>query len=384
MLFFGLMKESQSAGNVSAVIPKGSNEQLLRFLTNLNVKIKFVDSFADGKPAVNLKRKLKRHWNKFCCELKYYQYLKTLDLENGVIHAEFAPWHSYLILYLLAKKTPVFTTIHNSLPPVPKWRYFSWQLKFRLLNTRKNFHIFTANKDTKESLAGLVPQEMFDKIKVVYANVNPAEINEAINSDKRKSELLKKYKIPKDKFLVLCVGQFIDRKGRWVFLEAAKNLLENNEDIAFVWISNSKPDAGELARAENYDLGENFTFITSDQIGTERVDLFELMRVADVFALPSYLEGLPMSMIEAMALGIPTISTDINAIPEAIKHLETGMLIEPGNSKLLANAIQTLKDDEVLRNAISRNGRKFVLENFNEEVVAKIALESYLDAFRSK
>ncbi len=131
-------------------------------------------------------------------------------------------------------------------------------------------------------------------------------------------------------------------------------------------------------------MGENFRLITSDQIGTEHIDLFKLMRLADLFALPSYLEGLPISIIEAMALGIPTISTNINAIPEAVKHLETGWLIEPGNSDLLVEAVQTLKDDECLRNKLSRNGQRFVLENFNEDVVAKIALESYLDAFRLK
>ncbi|CAN5412209.1 hypothetical protein BH20ACI1_BH20ACI1_23100 [soil metagenome] len=384
ILLFGLMKEGKNIGEVLAVIPENSNEQLLRFLKNLNVECKFVDSYTDTKPAVKIKRKLERHWKKLWCEFVYFRYLKNLDLENSIIHAEFAPWHSFLILFLLAKKTPVFITVHNALPPVPRWRYFSWQVKFWLLSRRKNFHIFTANKDTKESLKTLVPQKAFDKIKIIYANVNPHEIDEALNSEIDRTELLKKYKIPENKFLVFCVGQFIDRKGRWIFLEAARKLLEKNNDIAFVWISNSKPDADDLAKADSYNLGENFRLITSDQIGTAHIDLFKLLRPADLFALPSYLEGLPISIIEAMALGIPTISTNINAIPEAIRHLETGWLIEPGNSDLLVEAVQTLKDDEDLRNKLSQKGRKFALENFNESVVAKIALESYLDAFRSK
>ncbi len=384
VLFFGLMKEANKIGEVLAVIPEGSNEQLLRFLKNLNVKCKFVESHADEKPAVKIKRKLERHWNKLRCEFVYWRYLNKLDLENSVIHTEFAPWQSFLILYFLAKKNPVFITMHNSLPPVPKWRYFHWKLKFRLLTRLKNFHIFTANKDTKESLKTLVPQKAFDKIKIIYANVNPQEINEALDSEIDRERLSEKYEIPKNKFLIFCVGQFIDRKGRWIFLEAAKELLEVNKDIAFVWISNSKPDVDEIERAEKYNLGENFKLITSDRIGTEHIDLFKLLRLADLFALPSYLEGLPISIIEAMALGIPTISTNINAIPEAVKHLETGWLIEPGSSGLLVNAIQTLKDDADLRNKLSKNGQKFALENFNENVVAKIAVESYLDAFQSK
>jgi len=384
VLFFGLMKEAKKFGEVLAIMPSGSNEQLLKFLDNLKVKYEFVNAHTDGKSAFTLGRKLARHWNKLRSEYIFIRFLSKLDLKSGIVHTEFAPWQSFLVLWLLSKKTQVFFTMHNSLPPVPGWRYLQWQIKFRLLARLKNFHIFTANKNTKESLRRLVPPDAFDKIKVIYANIDPEEIDEALAAEINRAELCRKYNLPEDKFLVLCVGQFIDRKGRWIFLEAAQKLLEDNKDIAFVWISNSKPSAEELERTESYGLGKNFTLITSDQVGTEHIDLFKLMRLADVFALPSYVEGLPISIIEAMALGIPTISTNINAIPEAVKHLETGWLIEPGNSEALVNAVQTLKDDQNLRSELSKKGREYVLENFNEKVVAKIAVESYLEAFRTK
>ncbi len=91
---------------------------------------------------------------------------------------------------------------------------------------------------------------------------------------------------------------------------------------------------------------------------------------------------MPISLLEAMALGIPSISTNVNAIPEAVKHLETGWLIEAGDADHLALAINTLKNDKNLREKISKNGRDFVLANFNEKVVAKIALERYKESFR--
>nr|MBA2606389.1 glycosyltransferase family 4 protein [Acidobacteriota bacterium] len=171
--------------------------------------------------------------------------------------------------------------------------------------------------------------------------------------------------------------QFIDRKGRWIFLEAARQLLKENDEFAFVWISNSKPSFEDLEKTKSYNLGENFIFITADQIGTEHIDLFKLLRQADVFALSSYLEGLPISILEAMALGVPTISTNINAIPEAVKHLETGLLIEPGDADGLRSAILLLKNDTSLREKLSVQGKKYVLENFDEAVVAKIAIERY-------
>ncbi len=272
--------------------------------------------------------------------------------------------------------------MHNSLPIVPKWRFILWQLKFWVLTRNKNFNLFTANKNTKENLRTLVSKDFFYKITVIYANINPLEIERSKIVDQESVEIYRKYGLPTNKFSVFCVGQFIDRKGRWIFLEAARQLLKENDEFAFVWISNSKPSFVDLEKTKSYNLGENFIFITADQIGTEHIDLFKLLRQADVFALPSFLEGLPISILEAMALGIPTVSTNINAIPEAIKHLETGLLIEPGNPDELKEAILLLKNDLVLREKLSIQGKKYVLENFDEAVVAKIAVERYINSLQ--
>ncbi len=83
-----------------------------------------------------------------------------------------------------------------------------------------------------------------------------------------------------------------------------------------------------------------------------------------------------------MALGIPTISTNINAIPEAIKHLETGLLIEPGNSGALKDSILLLKNNSSLREKLSIQGEKYILENFDETKIAEIAVERYIESFK--
>jgi glycosyltransferase involved in cell wall biosynthesis len=380
--FFGLMKKAAEVGEVSAFLPSGSHKQLLEFLKHLKVPCKFFNGHTDLKPASTLTRKIQRHWNKLFSEYILIKFLRKLNFENSVTHIELAPWQSFLAIRWLCQRSQVFITVHNSVLPIPKLRYLLWKIKFRLLSRHKNFHLFTANQDAKESLKTLVSKEYFDKITVTSANINPSEINEALNSEINRTELKSRYNLPSDKFLVFCVGQFIDRKGRWIFLEAARKLQEKNRDIAFVWISNSKPDEEDLQKAKKFELGENFIFITSDQIGKEHIDLFKLLRLADIFTLPSFLEGLPISLLEAMALGIPSVSTAVNGIPEAIKHLETGYLIKAGSADELASAVQELKGDKILRENLSKSGRRFVLENFNENTVAKIALERYLDALR--
>lgn len=381
ILLLGLMKEAKKHGEVTAMIPKKSNEQLLKFLENLKVSIEFFEGQTDMQPAHSLRRKLERHWNKFSFEVGLLRYLRKFDFRNSVVHTEFAPWQSMLMLLWLCRKTQVFVTMHNSLPTDSKFRNLLWKIKFRILGLSRNFHLFTANKDTKNSLKPLVGEGFFNRVTVTYANIDPFEIEKASSYEPNRAEFIENYRLPDNKFLVFCVGQFIDRKGRWVFLEAAQKLLADNDDIAFVWISNSRPTAEEFAKAESYGLRENFVFLSSDQIGDEHLDLFKLLRLADVFALPSYLEGLPISIIEAMALGIPTISTNINAIPEAVIHLETGLLIEPGDAEALRAAIQKLKDDPVLRENLAARGRAHALKTFDERNVAKIAVESYLESF---
>ncbi len=289
-----------------------------------------------------------------------------------------------LALRWLCSKTHVFVTLHTSILPIPILRHWLWQAKFRIITKSKNFHIFTGNQDAKESLKTFVSKEFFDKITVTNSFINRTEIDTTLKQKFNRGDLCQNYNLPTDKFLVFCVGQFINRKGRWIFLDAAKKLLSQNRNMAFIWISNSKPSSEDLKKAENYGLGKDFILMTSDQIGEERIDLFTIMRLAHVFVLPSYLEGLPLSLLEAMALGIPSISTNINGIPEAVKHLETGYLIEAGNSEALKNAIIKLKDDIDLREKLSKNGREFVLRNFNEAEVANIAVKKYIETFTQK
>jgi glycosyltransferase involved in cell wall biosynthesis len=381
--FLALMKEAKKHCEIRAVMPEGSNRQLLKFLDDLEIPCDFVPAFTDSRPATGVKRKLQRHFNKLRSEYKFCRHLKKYDLRNSVVHTDFAPWQSFGALLWLSLRTRSFVTVHNSVFPTQKWRHWIWKFKLGVLSKLKNFRIFTANEDAKKCLRGYVAEEFYDSIEVTSASINPAEIEEAVRTDYDRYALKQKFRIPNGKFLVFCVGQFIDRKGRWIFLEAARKLVEKESDIAFVWISNSKPPSEDLEKAAAFGLGEDFVFITSEQVGKERSDLFRLIQLADVYALPSFVEGLPISLLEAMALEKPVISTNINGIPEAVKHLKTGYLIESGNAEELAFAIRKLKDDIELRLKLGKAARKYIIENFDERETAKKAWQSYLQSFQN-
>lgn len=379
--FLGLIKEARKYGEVLVILPVGSSKYFLDYLDRLEIPYRFVQSHLDSKPAPNLKRKLQRHWNKIKNEFELVRFVNQFDLKNSILHVEFAPWQSMLALVIFSIKTKVFVTLHTSVLPIPTLRYRLWQLKFKILTRFKNFNIFTGNLNSKESLKSMVSKEFFEKITITYSFINPEEIESALINKVNRIELCRKYNIPPDKFLVFSVGQFINRKGCWIFLEVIEKLLAHNNEIVFVWISNSVPDDDILEKVQSYQLGENFRLMTADEIGSERFDLFNLLKIADVFALPSYVEGLPLALLEAMALRIPCISTNINGIPEAIKHLETGYLIESGKSEALKDAILTLKNDPKLRAKLANCGREFVLANFNQTKMAKMAVNKYFEAF---
>jgi glycosyltransferase involved in cell wall biosynthesis len=157
----------------------------------------------------------------------------------------------------------------------------------------------------------------------------------------------------------------------------SREIVEAHRDVSFVWLTPELPNSADEQRITEYQLGEKFKLVLSETLGKDRIDVLRFFRIADVFSLPSFVEGLPIALLEAMALGRPSISTNVYAIPEAVRDLETGILIRAGDSSGLAEAILKLKNDPELRTQLSSNGRRFVIENFDERDAARIAIDAY-------
>ncbi len=380
--FFQLMKEVRKEHEVIAVMPEGSNPQLLKVLDELKVGYEMVSSHFDTGPAFSLSRKIQRHLSKLRSEFDFYCFLIKRISTQTVFHVDFGPWQCFLFLWFLSGKAPVFVTVHNPVTGHQWWRDWLWKIKFRVLGKRKNLRFFASNEDAKNFLAKYLPKKAFSRVEVTYSGVDLEEISSITEANFE--HFYELFGIPRDRFLVFCVGQFIDRKGRWEFLEAAEKLLSGNpvEDkgLFFVWLSNSELSEEDRRRIEQFKVGENFKLISAKSIGDRR-NYLGLLTLADLFVLPSRVEGLPMAILEAMALGKAVVSTKINAIPEAIKHAETGLLVEPKNSDQLAEAIKTLKDNESLRRKLGANAKRFVSGRFDSKQIARIALRAYEEAF---
>jgi glycosyltransferase involved in cell wall biosynthesis len=111
-------------------------------------------------------------------------------------------------------------------------------------------------------------------------------------------------------------------------------------------------------RVADLGLGKMVRF-TGPVFGAQKDALF---RAADIFVLPSYGEGIPLSMLEAMSYGLPVVATAVGGIPEVLVEQELGFLVKPGDVPALSSALQTLIGSGELRQTMGRLGRKRVEE----------------------
>jgi glycosyltransferase involved in cell wall biosynthesis len=91
----------------------------------------------------------------------------------------------------------------------------------------------------------------------------------------------------------------------------------------------------------------------------------KLLGRADVFALASFAEGVPVALMEAMAMEVPCVSTCVAGIPELIRDGLDGLLVPASSAEALASALQRLFDDPLLRRSLAVAGRKRVIEHYN-------------------
>lgn len=383
--FLAIMKAARNDWEIIVHLPKTSPPEIVGYLEQLDIEYKLTDFHLDASLANGLGQKLKRQLNRIGVEYRMFRDLLRYDVRDTVFQIEIAPWQSVTFLASMSLRgAQVFLTLHNFLPEASAWRELLWKYRLRFVSYLPRLHFFASNVDTKTRLRGLVNDKFWDRIKVTFTAVDPPQIDKALAAPFDRSKALAEHAISPDDFIVLSVGQFIDRKGRWVFLEASRLVLESDPRVTFVWLTPQMPSAEDQHRIAEFGLAEKFRLVHSATLGSNRLDVLSFFRIADAFALPSFVEGLPIALLEAMALARPSISTNVYAIPEAVKNLETGLLIEAGDARALADAILKLKNDAGLRTRLGENGRKFVIENFDERDAAATAIAAYEEALPSE
>lgn len=162
-------------------------------------------------------------------------------------------------------------------------------------------------------------------------------------------------------FVVLTVGRLIMVKGMGVLLRSLAELKRDGYLIR-CYIVGDGPDRKSLMRlSERLELADCVSFVGSlDQSG-----LKAYYDDADVFVLPSYAEGLPVVLMEAMAKQLPVIATRITGVPELVRDGVSGLLVSPANVQELRKAISLIYSDRDLAVRLGEMGREAVVSGYN-------------------
>lgn len=156
--------------------------------------------------------------------------------------------------------------------------------------------------------------------------------------------------------LLFC-GRVGQRKGTFDLIEAFANLPAEQKNCAKLIIAGDGDIEQGRKLVENLNLTENITF--AGWVNSQQRD--KLLAKADVFILPSYNEGLPMAILEAMSWGLPVITTPVGGIPELVVPNENGLLVKPGDIQQLSAAILSLITNEELRLIMGTTARERVM-----------------------
>ncbi|MGE0267440.1 MAG: glycosyltransferase [Candidatus Omnitrophota bacterium] len=243
-----------------------------------------------------------------------------------------------------------------------------------LINREKHFvpyvhQFFILNHQAMEIYKQDIP---LDKLKVVYDGVDLEEFNN-LNSKKFRDE----FNLSGLKAVGL-VGRIIRGKGQLEFAQVAKKVCQQFPDVRFLIVGDAK---GENSKY----LDEVKAYIKKEHLNEKviltgwRTDVKQIMHGLDLLVLASttFPEGLPNTIIEAMALNKPAVATDIPGPPEIIKDGETGFIVPPGNIDAMAEKIIYLLTHEEEALKMGRMGRLRAEELFDVRKVVKQAQALY-------
>jgi glycosyltransferase involved in cell wall biosynthesis len=379
--FAGIMKHVRDRYDVWALMPEGSDSKLQGYLKRLGVRLDFFDAHLDRASATTIIGKIKRRITNARCSLELARHLSRNGFPRTLLQADIGPWASFFLLFYLSLRTNVVVTLHIAIPKLSPLRHLEWLLKFKILTLLPGFHLLVSNRDMYNSLKSFVRPRYLRTIRIAYTGVDDLEIQEALSDDWDRQSICKYYGLPQDRFLVFSLGQLVERKGYLVLLDAIHQLQAKQPNLFFVWIGAGNLQPEIERRIDSFNLRDYVRVVSPNEIGSERLDLLHFLRAADLFVHPSFSEGLPGALLEAMALGKPCIATCVNAIPEAITHGESGILVPPGDFDALAEAITSLATDPARRNALAQAGQAIVLSRFTEAKAAQVTAACYDSCF---
>ncbi|MFD0047944.1 glycosyltransferase family 4 protein [Actinomycetes bacterium NPDC127524] len=341
-----IVQNRKVRGGIAAVINGYRNSQLEE-----DFNVLYVETYKDGNKVIKLLKSL----------LGYIHFFKVLlvnkpDLVH--VHSSFGPsFYRKMPIIRLAKlfKIPIINHIHGA--DFDSFYVNASSKKQRIIKKYYNMCtvLIALSKEWEENLKKVVPSE---KIHVVenYSFIN----EEAVKSRTRNNGERR----------VLFLGEIGRRKGCYDIPYIIKKVIDKLPNTRFVLggvgeIDEIKTLLKKLNVLENVEFPGWVRGEVKDQ----------LLQSSDLFFLPSYNEGMPMAILDAMGYGLPIVSTNVGGIPKIVISGKNGMIENPGNIEGLANGIIEILQDTTKIKSFGDESYKIVKE--------KYSLESHIQSIKN-
>jgi len=288
----------------------------------------------------------------------YFRLLKEIKKEKPdliftyLFHADFVG-RLFLQIFTNAKIFPSLRTTYNHK------KYWSARLFEKI--TKYFVKQYLANsesvKDFYVKKIGVNPKKI-----TIIPNGIDIDFYDKIERDEN---LRKNLGLEKEDFTIICVANLHINKGHKYLLKAFEEIYEKNKKIKLLLVGDGEEKNNLKNQLENYLSKENVLFLG------KRNDVAQLLKISDIFVLPTLFEGMSNAIMEAMATGLPIITTDIPENRELIENEKTGVLVHSENVSTLVQAIKSLINNQVKRELLGKNAVKVIEQNYAISIIAK-------------
>lgn len=284
-----------------------------------------------------------------------YHAIRFIRARNvSLLHAHEFAMNTYSSMISSLVNIPCVATVHGKNYYTEKWRR---KVAYRFV--AKQSKMVAVSKDIKNFL---LDQVHIDEAKVITIH-NGIDVDQYLPRHEGRERTRRELGVDENRPVIGTIGNLYSVKGHRYLLKAALTVTEQYPDTVFLFAGRGQMLDELQSQARALGIYNNVRFLGF------REDVADLLDGFDIFVLPSLSEGLPLSILEAMAANKPVVATNVGGIPEVVVDGETGLLVPPMDSAALANAMLTLLNDPGIARTFVEKGAERVTARFSVQAM---------------
>lgn len=338
--------------------PKGDFEYIL---CNFNFRNRTIGQFADEASKKKLNLILLKQ--RFTFDPLILLQVRNIISENNINIIQTHGYKPGVIGFFMSKlyRIPWVGFAHGYIDVGKKLKLYNRLDKMILKYADR---VVTVSDSMKRLLADAGVSE--NKIRVIYNAIAQADATPSASAE----SIRDCYGIKNVHKIIGVVGRLSPEKGQVIFLKAFQKAVKMHPEAKALIVGDG-PDKGMLEEyCKRNGIDDKVVFTGYQE------DVANFYQVFDILALPSFTEGLPNAVLEAMLFGVPVIATSVGGVPEVINN-SNGILVPPDNYELLADKMIKLLQDDGLRKSLGMKGRESLYPRFSPLYRASQILDLY-------